>query len=78
MAGRLWDSSKGCHSEKAALESCPRNLDEGQCPGSVAGQARDGEFPGGNRRKTAVRRATAKAQDVKMRQANRSFAKFLL
>src|SRR5207302_3394195 len=36
--------------EKAALESCPQNLYEGQRPRSVAGPARDGEFPGGDRR----------------------------
>ena len=36
--------------EEAALENSPENRDEDQRRGGVAGQARDGELPGGDRR----------------------------
>jgi tRNA threonylcarbamoyl adenosine modification protein (Sua5/YciO/YrdC/YwlC family) len=36
--------------EKAALKNCLQHLNEGRRPRSVAGQARDGKFPGGDRR----------------------------
>jgi hypothetical protein len=36
--------------EETAFENSPENLDEDQRRRAAAGQARDGELPGGNRR----------------------------